>query len=282
MAIGGGASGPWGTAPMLMLNSRGKRFMNEGAIAQMQATCLRQPAGLACYVTDANWAKTLKAAPLDHGAPNFGMQDYWDKIEQDMNNTVSGQANTITIANLAERTQMAGTIYRADTLEELADLLGYKGAAKQNFLDSIAHYNELCYAGVDSDYGKDAPYMVPIDTAPFFGGTSSTGHSSNPMMVTMSGVITDESQAACPTTAADHLRTRGHSDHAPGHKDVLQSRPVKSGNTHTASNCWPCRFCNAVENRTGLCSSGRVEHNPVLPDCKGTIYCDWFRIMHVK
>lgn len=194
MAIGGGASGPWGTAPMLMLNSRGKRFMNEGAIAQMQATCLRQPAGLACYVTDANWAKTLKAAPLDHGAPNFGMQDYWDKIEQDMNNTVSGQANTITIANLAERTQMAGTIYRADTLDELADLLGYKGAAKQNFLDSIAHYNELCYAGVDSDYGKDAPYMVPIDTAPFFGGTSSTGHSSNPMMVTMSGVITDETQ----------------------------------------------------------------------------------------
>lgn len=60
MAIGGGASGPWGTAPMLMLNSRGKRFMNEGAIAQIQATCLRQPAGLACYVTDANWAKTLK------------------------------------------------------------------------------------------------------------------------------------------------------------------------------------------------------------------------------
>lgn len=194
MAIGGGASGPWGTAPMLMLNSRGKRFMNEGAIAQMQATCLRQPAGLACYVTDANWAKTLKAAPLDHGAPNFGMQDYWDKVEQDMDNTVSGQANTITIANLAERTQMAGTIYRADTLDELADLLGYKGAAKQNFLDSIAHYNELCYAGVDSDYGKDAPYMVPIDTAPFFGGTSSTGHSSNPMMVTMSGVITDETQ----------------------------------------------------------------------------------------
>ena len=89
-------------------------------------------------------------------------------------------------------------------------------------------------------------------------------------------------RAACPTTAADHVRTCGHSDYALGHKDVLQSRPVKNGNTHTASNCWPCRFCNAVENRTGLCSSGRVEHNPVLPDCKGTICCDWFRIMHVK
>jgi hypothetical protein len=194
MAIGGGASGPWGTAPMLMLNSRGKRFMNEGAIAQLAATCLRQPAGLACYVTDANWAQTLKAAPLDHGAPNFGMQDYWDKVEQDMAKCVPGQSNSITIANLAERTQMSGSIFCANTLEELADLLGYKDAAKQNFLDSIAHYNELCYAGVDSDYGKEKAYMVPIDTAPFYGGTSSTSHSSNPMMVTMSGLVTDETQ----------------------------------------------------------------------------------------
>ena len=39
--------------PFLFVNPKGKRFMNEGAIAQMQATCLRQPAGLACYVTDA-------------------------------------------------------------------------------------------------------------------------------------------------------------------------------------------------------------------------------------
>ena len=93
---------------------------------------------------------------------------------------------------------MAGTSYRADTLEELADLLGYKGAAKQYFLDSIAHYTEPCDAGVDSDYGKDAPYMVPSDTAPFFGGTSSTGHSSNPMMVTLSGVIADAPQSVLP------------------------------------------------------------------------------------
>lgn len=194
MAIGGGASGPWGTAPMLMLNARGKRYMNEGAIAQLNAVGMRQPAGLTCYVTDANWRKTLQAAPLDHGAPNFGMQDYWDKVEADMDACVPGQQNTVTIANLAERTMMSGSVYCANTLEELADLLGYKDAAKQNFLDSIAHYNELCYAGVDSDYGKEAAYMVPIDTPPFFGGTGSSSHSANPMMVTMSGLVTDETQ----------------------------------------------------------------------------------------
>lgn len=49
-------------------------------------------------------------------------------------------------------------------------------------------------------------------------------------------------QAVCPTTAADHLRTLGHLDHAPDHKDALQSRPVKTGNTHTASNCWSGLF----------------------------------------
>ena len=49
-------------------------------------------------------------------------------------------------------------------------------------------------------------------------------------------------RAACPTTAADHVRTCGHSDYALGHKDVLQSRPVKNENTHTASNDWPWPF----------------------------------------
>jgi|GEM_PF-152777 len=194
MGLGGGANGPWGGAPFLALNSRGKRFMNEGAMSQVAAVTLRQPAGLCCYVTDANWRETLKAAPLDHGSPNFGMQDYWDKMEADMDAAVPGQSNTVTIANLAERTQMAGSVYCANTLEELADLLGYTGAAKDMFLSQIEHYNELCKAGADTDYGKDAKYMVPVETAPFYGGTSATSHSSNPMMVTMSGLVTDETQ----------------------------------------------------------------------------------------
>lgn len=194
MALGGGVNGPWGGAPMLMLNARGKRFMNEGAVAQYDPVCKRQPAGLAAYVTDAHWEETLKAAPLDHGSPNFGMQDYWDKMKADMDAAVPGQSNTVTIANLAERTMMPGSVFCANTLEELADLLGYTGAAKQNFLDEIAHYNELCYAGVDTDYGKDSVYMIPIDTAPFYGGTGSTSHGANPMMVTMSGLVTDETQ----------------------------------------------------------------------------------------
>ena len=45
-----------------------------------------------------------------------------------------------------------GTVYGANTLEELAGYLGYEGDAVDQFVASIEHYNELCYAGVDTDY----------------------------------------------------------------------------------------------------------------------------------
>ena len=202
MAIGGGASGPWGTCPLLTLNSEGKRFCNEGAIAQLQAVCLRQPAGLSCYVTDAKWKQTVGSAPLDHGAPNFGMDDYMVQLEAGMNAVEVGnpEGGFVVGANLAERKMMGGTVYAANTLEELADMLGYEGDAKQNFLDSIAHYNELCASeDGDTDYGKDKAYMVPIDTPPFYGGTSRTSHSTRPMMVTMSGLMTDAAQNVLKT-----------------------------------------------------------------------------------
>ena len=49
-------------------------------------------------------------------------------------------------------------------------------------------------------------------------------------------------------------------------------------------------FCNAVENRTGLCSSGSVEHHPILaPNCKGAdssltglfLYADKQRLLDI-
>lgn len=202
MGLGGGASGPWGTCPLYMCNVEGKRFCNEGAIPQLGPVGLRQPAGTCAWVSDANWKKTVGSAPLDHGAPNFGMDDYMDVLEKSMNEVEVGnpEGGFVIGANLAERKMMGGTVYAADTLDELADMLGYEGDAKQNFLDSIEHYNELCNSeDGDTDYGKDKAYMVPIDTPPFYGGTSSLSHTSSPMMVTMSGLVTDATQNVLKT-----------------------------------------------------------------------------------
>lgn len=197
MGLGGLPSGPWGSAPVLNLNSEGKRFCNEASISQAASVALRQPEGLACYVTDANWADIVTKAPLDHGAPNFGMDDFYSVLEKEMAAVEVGnpEGSEVTGTNLAERKMMKGTVFAANTLDELADMLGYEGDAKNNFLASIEHYNELCNsADGDTDYGKDKDFMVAIDTPPFYGGAGQLSHETRPSMVTMSGLVTNADQ----------------------------------------------------------------------------------------
>lgn len=55
--------------------------------------------------------------------------------------------------------------WKADTMEELVEAMGLDvdtvGA-------TLARYNEMCVAGNDTDYGKPADYLVPIDEGPFY------------------------------------------------------------------------------------------------------------------
>lgn len=59
-----------------------------------------------------------------------------------------------------------GFIFKCDTIEELAGKLGLDATALQATVD---HYNELCDAGVDTDYGKVADWLYPVRKAPFYG-----------------------------------------------------------------------------------------------------------------
>ncbi len=56
--------------------------------------------------------------------------------------------------------------YKADTIEELAGLLGVPADELQKTID---RYNELCDKGADVDFGKKSAYMHKIVTAPFWG-----------------------------------------------------------------------------------------------------------------
>ena len=70
--------------------------------------------------------------------------------------------------------------------------MGVPEDVKPTWLESIAHYNELCAAGEDTDFGKDPSAMIPVDEAPFYGVVGSVGtRSISPMMVSMSGLMTD-------------------------------------------------------------------------------------------
>lgn len=61
----------------------------------------------------------------------------------------------------------SGTFVKGGTLEEvIAQLDGLDAEAA---LASIDHYNELCDAGCDTDFHKDASLMAPIKEGPFYG-----------------------------------------------------------------------------------------------------------------
>ncbi|MDR1422276.1 MAG: FAD-binding protein, partial [Coriobacteriales bacterium] len=144
MALGGGASGPWGVAPLLQLTEAGERFMNEAAIMQIQSANVRQPIAVGCWVSDANWKATVGKAPLDHGAPNYGENGWWDITVADMAALVPGpDPGPVRDGGMGSLTR-PGEVYCANTLDELADYLGYSGDAKNAFLASIEHYNQLC------------------------------------------------------------------------------------------------------------------------------------------
>ena len=56
--------------------------------------------------------------------------------------------------------------YKADTLDELAELLDIPADALKA---SVERYNELCDQGADVDFGKNMKYMHKIEKAPFWG-----------------------------------------------------------------------------------------------------------------
>ena len=68
-----------------------------------------------------------------------------------------------------EQYEGEGLIMKADTIEELADKMGFAGADKDNFVATVARYNELYDKQNDEDFGKPASRLSAIRTAPFYG-----------------------------------------------------------------------------------------------------------------
>lgn len=192
MILGGGLGGPWGANAMLWLNSKGERFCNEGNLTGAQTACARQAEGSAWLVTDQKWMKSVCASGIEHGGPNGGRPQYYQDMLDGMAAIASGpEGGQVKNCTIAERGYT--TVIAADTLEDLADYLEVPSDVKETWLASIAHYNELCAAGVDADFGKDPSAMIPVDEGPFYGIKGSVGsRSASPSMVTMSGLMTDK------------------------------------------------------------------------------------------
>ena len=160
----------FGTCGMLALNNNGVRFYNESVPYGNAA--VQQPEGIISYITDANWYEQVKCCSLQHGNPDFGMPAYFEQCAEDLSHVVAAGKEGYEVRNLGLSERETIRIYGAETLPELADILGYEGERKENFLKSIERYNELCEKGYDEDFGKDPDTLLPIRTGPFFADKS--------------------------------------------------------------------------------------------------------------
>lgn len=140
-----------GTQPFLKVNRNGERFANESSpYNDISYASAHQPGHVYAQIHDANYMEDVKrfhtigCSAMSRNMP--GMMD-----------------------NMLEQYVEQGLIFKADTVEELADKLGFTGDAKDTFLATVDRYNELYDNQNDEDFGKPAYRLSAIKTAPFYG-----------------------------------------------------------------------------------------------------------------
>ena len=141
-----------GTQPFLKVNRNGKRFANESSpYNDIVYAAAHQPGRVYAQICDANIledAKRFHTIGCSAQTRNGGEKYIQGKMDEAIE---------------------AGALFKCDTLDELADKMGFTGAAKDTFLATVERYNELYDKQNDEDFGKPAYRLSAIRTAPFYG-----------------------------------------------------------------------------------------------------------------
>jgi hypothetical protein len=197
-----GAPEPFSGVPFPVFNARGKRFFNEAlnGARGVTAQAAHQPKGLMCQIWDARWREYLEYQTADHGSVDVSDENAMLYRQEKMDAVEVGnpKGGGVTVGREINLGPKAGgeeaTVYASNSLEELADFLGYKGEDKNTLLEQIARYNALCEAGYDSDFGKPASLMWSISNPPYYGSVKDTTGGSIGPVITLSGLVTDGNQ----------------------------------------------------------------------------------------
>ena len=170
----------------------GKRFMNETMVKHGTNGYLDMlPEGyIMANVTDSNWETYLSYQGYGHETMDASSDYMLDEVREDMAAYVTG-SDGFQVRAFSRFGVEHSIVYAADTLDELADIIGYTDEAKENFLAEIEHYNEMCENGYDEDWGCDPQNLFPIRDAPFFASFSATGGSPSGGLCQHGGVCTD-------------------------------------------------------------------------------------------
>ena len=133
----------WGSLPWLRVNIAGERYTNE-------------------TIGSHEWYSTSPMCLMDVKQPGHtGYQICDSKFGE----ILEGNESEIAIFNdCVER----GVIYSADTIEELAEKVGFTNV--ERFVETVRRYNEICELGSDIDFGIPAEYLphTSVTEPPFY------------------------------------------------------------------------------------------------------------------
>lgn len=174
-----------GSQPYLHVNTRGERFMNEDQCYPMSyAMGCNQPGHFSWEVFDAKYYEDAerfdtcgcsRIVPAPSGtAFNADVYSLEAVGKENLDNFWIGPALE------------SGVLKKAETLEDLAGIMGFEGETKKTFLATVERYNQLYDQGEDVDFGKPAYRMSSVTQPPFY-----AARIAGTMLVTMHGVITD-------------------------------------------------------------------------------------------
>ncbi|MEC4271732.1 FAD-dependent oxidoreductase [Adlercreutzia sp. R25] len=128
--------------PVMYVNQNGERFTNENAIVHNDAfacNCILKQKSSFTIANDAI------LAAIDANVPPI--------------------VDNLSTAAAAALSEEGAGVFKADTIEELAAQIGVEG---DKLASELAHYNELCQAGRDTDFGKEPEALVAMESGPFW------------------------------------------------------------------------------------------------------------------
>lgn len=141
-----------GSQPFLKMDRNGLRFANESCpYNDIVHAASRLPGCVYCMVFDSNIVSDVQRFFTIGCSANTRAQG-----EKLWSATIDPQVES-------------GLMKKADTLEELAEMLGFEGEAKENFLATTARYNELYDMQEDPDFGKPAYRLSELRNPPYYG-----------------------------------------------------------------------------------------------------------------
>lgn len=143
-----------GSQPFMKVNRNGVRFANEST--PYDTLCFQagqQPGGVWCQVFDGKASEDILRFST------IGCSAFANQM----------MAVGMPIEEFCKVALEQDVMKKADTIEGLADALGFEGDAKKAFLAQVERYNAQFDAQKDDDFGKEAYRLSALRTPPFYG-----------------------------------------------------------------------------------------------------------------